>query len=290
MPIRPPSPDSVRASIRNWARMSRRRAPTALRMPISRVRSRTETSMMFMIPMPPTMSEIEAMPPSSSVSVPLIDDGGLEQLRLVEDREVVVVGRRQARGASAGALVISAWTAAICAWSATLTPIVRTPSPDDEVLVHDPDRDHDLVVGILEPGAALGLEDADQPERQAADRDLAADRARVELEVVGGRGAQHRDPQVLLDRGVGQERALPHVVGADGRRSRRVVPMIEVVVVSPSAPTTAWVCDSGATPATPSIARSASASRGGERGARAAVRAGGRRSSAGSCPGSTAAR
>ena len=52
--------------------MSRRRAPTALRMPISRVRSRTETSMMFMIPMPPTISEIEAMPPSSSVSVPLI--------------------------------------------------------------------------------------------------------------------------------------------------------------------------------------------------------------------------
>ena len=42
--------------------MSRPRAPIALRMPISRVRSRTETSMMFMIPMPPTMSEIEAMP------------------------------------------------------------------------------------------------------------------------------------------------------------------------------------------------------------------------------------
>ena len=46
----------------------------ALRMPISRVRSRTETSMMFMIPMPPTTSEIEAIPPSSSVSVPLIDE------------------------------------------------------------------------------------------------------------------------------------------------------------------------------------------------------------------------
>jgi hypothetical protein len=30
--------------------------------------------MMFMIPMPPTTSEIEAMPPSSSVSVPLIDE------------------------------------------------------------------------------------------------------------------------------------------------------------------------------------------------------------------------
>ena len=74
MPMRPPRSESVRASTRNWARMSRPRAPMALRMPISRVRSRTDTSMMFMIPMPPTTSEIEAIPPSSRVSVPLIED------------------------------------------------------------------------------------------------------------------------------------------------------------------------------------------------------------------------
>ena len=73
--------------------MSRPRAPMALRMPISRVRSRTDTSMMFMIPMPPTTSEIEAIPPSSSVSVPLIDDAAVEQLGLVEDGEVGVIGR-----------------------------------------------------------------------------------------------------------------------------------------------------------------------------------------------------
>ena len=42
--------------------MSRRRAPSALRTPISRVRSVTETSMMFMITMPPTSSEIAATP------------------------------------------------------------------------------------------------------------------------------------------------------------------------------------------------------------------------------------
>ena len=41
--------------------MSPRRAPSALRMPISRVRSVTLTSMMFMITIPPTTSEIEAM-------------------------------------------------------------------------------------------------------------------------------------------------------------------------------------------------------------------------------------
>ena len=41
--------------------ITRRGAPTARRMPISRVRSRTLASMMFMMPMPPTSSEIDAM-------------------------------------------------------------------------------------------------------------------------------------------------------------------------------------------------------------------------------------
>ena len=38
-------------------------APRARRMPISRVRSVTVASMMFMIPMPPTSSEIDAIVP-----------------------------------------------------------------------------------------------------------------------------------------------------------------------------------------------------------------------------------
>ena len=48
--------------------MSLRRAPIALRMPISRVRSVTETSMMFITPTPPTSSEIAATVPSSTVN------------------------------------------------------------------------------------------------------------------------------------------------------------------------------------------------------------------------------
>ena len=44
-------------------------APTAMRTPISRVRSVTLTSMMFMMPMPPTSSEMAAMPASSRVRV-----------------------------------------------------------------------------------------------------------------------------------------------------------------------------------------------------------------------------
>ena len=48
-------------------RMSRRRAPTAMRSPISRVRSVTDTSMMFMMPMPPTSSETDAIAASKYV-------------------------------------------------------------------------------------------------------------------------------------------------------------------------------------------------------------------------------
>ena len=46
---------------------SARRAPIALRMPISRVRSVTETSMMFITPIPPTSREIAATAPSRVV-------------------------------------------------------------------------------------------------------------------------------------------------------------------------------------------------------------------------------
>ena len=49
--------------------MTRGVAPSALRNPISRMRSVTDTSMMFMTPMPPTMSEMAAIPPSRMVSV-----------------------------------------------------------------------------------------------------------------------------------------------------------------------------------------------------------------------------
>ncbi len=68
-PIAPPRTQSMSDSIRNWSRMSRRRAPSALRRPISRVRSVTETSMMFMIPIPPTRSEIAAIPASRNEKV-----------------------------------------------------------------------------------------------------------------------------------------------------------------------------------------------------------------------------
>src|ERR1035441_8786624 len=50
MPTAPPVRESATASTRNCAWMSRPLAPIAIRTPISRVRSVTDTSMMFMIP------------------------------------------------------------------------------------------------------------------------------------------------------------------------------------------------------------------------------------------------
>ena len=46
-------------------------APSALRTPISRVRSVTLTSMMLEMPMPPTMSEMPAATANSMVMTPL---------------------------------------------------------------------------------------------------------------------------------------------------------------------------------------------------------------------------
>jgi hypothetical protein len=52
--------------------MSLCRAPTAIRIPISWVRSVTETSMMFMTPIPPTTREMTAIAEIKSVSVAVV--------------------------------------------------------------------------------------------------------------------------------------------------------------------------------------------------------------------------
>ena len=68
-PTSAPITDSSTASDRNCTTMSARPAPIALRIPISRVRSVTVTSMMFMTPIPPTSRLIAATAPSSTVNV-----------------------------------------------------------------------------------------------------------------------------------------------------------------------------------------------------------------------------
>ena len=71
--------------------MSRRRAPTAFRKPISRVRSVTDTSMMFMMPMPPTTSEMTAIDASSADIVLARRREHLLELGQVADRESVIL-------------------------------------------------------------------------------------------------------------------------------------------------------------------------------------------------------
>lgn len=52
-------------SLKNCNRISARFAPQAFRSPISRVRSPTATSIMFIMPIPPTRSEKPAIPPNA---------------------------------------------------------------------------------------------------------------------------------------------------------------------------------------------------------------------------------
>ncbi len=71
MPTMPPTSDSVIDSVRTCDMMSRRFAPSALRRPISRVRSLTTISMMFMITMPPTSSDRPTMP-TRTTAIPAV--------------------------------------------------------------------------------------------------------------------------------------------------------------------------------------------------------------------------
>ena len=63
----PPIKQSMIASMTNCIRIVRRFAPSAIRTPISLVRSVIDTSMIFMTPTPPTISEIAAIPDTAIV-------------------------------------------------------------------------------------------------------------------------------------------------------------------------------------------------------------------------------
>ena len=114
---------------------------------------------MFMIPMPPTTSEIEAIPPSSSVSVPLIDDAAASSW----------VWSKMLKSSSSVAASSWRWRRSAVISRVRGGHVGRGRDADadrphavaaDEVLLHGRDRHDDLVVGVLEPRAALGLQDA----------------------------------------------------------------------------------------------------------------------------------
>ena len=58
--------------MKNWLRIARALAPTALRTPISRVRSRTATSMTFITPIPPSSSVVMPTAPKKSFMLSMI--------------------------------------------------------------------------------------------------------------------------------------------------------------------------------------------------------------------------
>ena len=71
VPMTPPNIDSTTDSVSICDMISDRRAPSAFLSPISRVRSVTTISMMFMITMPPTTSE-RPTTPISTAKIPLV--------------------------------------------------------------------------------------------------------------------------------------------------------------------------------------------------------------------------
>ena len=71
VPTTPPIVDRATDSMRNCQMMCRRLAPSALRRPISAVRSLTTISMMFMITMPPTTRD-RATTPIRTPKIPAV--------------------------------------------------------------------------------------------------------------------------------------------------------------------------------------------------------------------------
>ena len=80
IPNNPPTTAIVVDSIINCHRTSERRAPNAFRTPISRVRSETLTSMMFMITIAPTINEIAAIATVTMKKLSLMLDQMLKKL------------------------------------------------------------------------------------------------------------------------------------------------------------------------------------------------------------------
>ena len=69
IPRIPPAKVKIKVSERNCTIISLFLAPSARRIPISRVRSLTVASIIFIIPIPPTRSEIAAMEPRTILKI-----------------------------------------------------------------------------------------------------------------------------------------------------------------------------------------------------------------------------
>ena len=189
MPTSPPKKHSVTDSIMNCVRMAERLAPTALRRPISRVRSETETSMMFMMPTPPTSREMPTMPPATIVTITAIL---LKVARaLCSDwtsnvsgwpgRMLRVRRRKNFSSAWASSSVSAVLPEAIAHVKGS--PSFSSVSKGDEDLVP-------LLAAVAEVHLRTRLDHADDAKRGVADADRLADAVMVHAQLV---------PQLRLD-------------------------------------------------------------------------------------------
>ena len=96
------------------------RAPVAMRTPISRTRSVTLTSMMFITPMPPTSSEIAAIEPSSTVSVFCVSAAVSRMSAMLR------IWKSGLRWRAVNRVAMACWVASIRCTSSTCTVMVRT--------------------------------------------------------------------------------------------------------------------------------------------------------------------
>ena len=197
VPATPPSTDSVTDSVRICQTMSRRLAPSALRRPISRVRSLTTISMMFMITMPPTTSD-SATTPTSTAKIPLV----AWWYRSSSESDVSIPKLSGFPGLSRRWMRI----ATVASSMATRHELGRLgldqelhAEPRAEHLLELAERDdRELVLGLAEHRALL-LADADDPEVLALDRDDLVDRVRRTEEPLGRLPAEHGQRTAAID-------------------------------------------------------------------------------------------
>ena len=161
MPTMPPSAESTTASIRNCSSTSRSSAPMARRRPISRVRSVTLTSMMFMMPMPPTSRLTAATAPEQRGHHLRGARERLGELLRVEHVEVVVVALGElaalAQQLPEARLQPRAVGAVLHRHQERRDPLVAGDAALQRVQRHE----HRVVLVVAHGGLALGGEHAD---------------------------------------------------------------------------------------------------------------------------------
>ena len=192
------------------------RAPSALRMPISRVRSVTLTSMMFMITMPPTTSEMQVtgttmaaiMPSTWSMKPRMASGVSVSKLSGWPGRAWKRVRSTTRVSSSAPVEVEPAARLGTAEQGEAVAGTVHA--------VEGGDRDVDRVVLVAAEGGAQAFLHADHGELDAFDADDLVERRGVAGEERGAHGVAddgHKGARALFL--VGEEAAVHHADIAD---------------------------------------------------------------------------